>query len=194
LVLRRLDATLYDKGLCFGMVAGALMRFADSPVKPPRSAVSDLQPSPNVIAALQRYHALQYRPRAIVAAVWDWLRSLGGRPDRVIDRLRLAGVGADPHVLCFGPALNRRFLWCLARAHSVAPYRIEAMDGERRVYVYDPNHPKDRRRCVVMRRDATGKFARFSYDEFGTEGGWGMSLVPVSAIGNTTRLGPGAVL
>lgn len=176
------------------MVAAALVNFAGSQAEASRCPVSGLQPTSEVIASLQRYHVRQYRPRAIAAAVWDWLRSWGGRPDRVVGRIRLAGIDADPHILCFGPVPNRHFLRCLARAHSVAPYRTENEDGEQRVYVYDPNYPRDRWKCVVIRPDAAKTFSHFSYDEFGTEGGWGMSLVPLSAIGNTARPGPGAVL
>ena len=52
------------------------------------------------------------------------------------------GESPDPHVLCFGPALNRRFFSCLMRAHAVVPYWIE----EGQVCIYDPNHPRDRSR------------------------------------------------
>ena len=188
-IYRRLDAVVYGKGLCFGMVVAALRDF-DGP--PNRSPLAGLEPSFELLDAVRRYHARQYRPRALFAAVGEWLRSSGGRPDGIVDRLRLPGVGRNPCLICFGPAINRSFLRCLARAHAVAPYRIEAAGDERRVFVYDPNYPKDRTRCVLIRGDATGK-TRFSYDGFGTLGGWGISLFPLSAIGDTAWPSPRAL-
>jgi hypothetical protein len=73
--------------------------------------------------------------------------------------------------LCFGPALNRRFLHCLARAHAVVSYWVE----EERVYVYDPNHPRDR-----------DWFVKFTHGEFeygglrSREGG--ITLVPSNVL------------
>jgi hypothetical protein len=141
-LLRRLGALLYGNGLCFGMVAMALRRFAeqrDATAVP----LAGLPPSPELLDDIRRYQVRQYMPRAVVAAVIEWLRSGGGRPDGALDRLRIVGSGANPHLICFGPAVNRKSLWCLLRAHAVAPYRTEVGDGETRVYVYDPNHPQD---------------------------------------------------
>ena len=182
--LRRLGAVLYGKGLCFGMVAMALRSFAEQPMETPGSPLAELPPSPELLGEIRRYHVRQYRPRAVLAAVGDWLRSRG-RPDGILGRLRLAG--ADPHLICFGPAFNRRFFRCLLRAHAVAPYRIEETDRETRVYVYDPNYPGDRGRYVLFRRDASGQVGSFQYEGFGTRWGWGISLFPLSAIGDTAR-------
>ena len=83
------------------------------------------------------------------------------------------GTSSDPHILCFGPAPNRRFFSCLSRAHAVVPYRVE----EGRVYVYDPNHPRDRGRFVEFRRNGL----EFVYGTFRSRAGWGITLVPASA-------------
>lgn len=80
----------------------------------------------------------------------------------------------DPHILCFGPAMNWRFFSCLSRAHAVVPYRVE----EERIYVYDPNYPRDQGRFVEFREDG----AEFAYGTFRSREGWGIALVPVSAI------------
>lgn len=185
-----LDAFLYGKGLCFGMVAAAMCNFADDSVESGMLPLAKLAPTPDLIAILQRYHARQYRPRTVLAAVLDWLRSWGGGPERVVERIRLVGVNDDPHVLCFGPMPNRRFLRCMARAHAVAPYRAEVAGDQRRVYVYDPNHPKDDERCVVFRRDGAGGAVRVSYDGFDSREGWGVSLVALSVTGGTSRPSP----
>jgi hypothetical protein len=182
-LLRRLGAILYGNGLCFGMVSMALRRFAEGSTAP----LAGLPPSPEVLDEIRRYHARQYMPQAVVAAVIEWLRSEGGRPDGVPDRLRIVGSVANPHLICFGPAVNRKFLWCLRRAHAVAPYRIDATIGETRVYVYDPNFPGDRGRYVVFRRDGSGRVRKFGYGGFETRSGWGISLFPLSAIGDTVR-------
>ncbi|MDQ4064199.1 MAG: hypothetical protein M3122_10065, partial [Actinomycetota bacterium] len=73
----------------------------------------------------------------------------------------------------FGPALNQNFFSCLVRAHAVVPYRVE----EERVYVYDPNYPRNRRRFV----DFVWGGGEFAYDGFRSREGWGITLVPVSA-------------
>lgn len=181
-LLRWLGAILYGNGLCFGMVAMALRRFEAPELQPPLVALS---PTPEVLGEIRRYHIRQYMPRAVLAAVMEWLRSRGGRPGGVLGRVRLAG--AEPHLICFGPAVNRRFLWCLLRAHAVAPYRIEAAGRETRVYVYDPNYPEDGGRYVLFRRDGAGRIREFEYEGFGTPRGWGVSLFPLPAIGDTTR-------
>jgi hypothetical protein len=182
-ILRRLGAILYGNGLYCGMVAMALRRFAERSTVP----LAGLPPSPELLDEIRRYHVRQYAPQAVVVAVIEWLRSEGGRPAGVLNRLRIAGSGANPHVICFGPAVNRRFLWCLLRAHAVAPYRIQAATGGTRVYVYDPNHPGDRGRYVIFRRDGSGRVGGFAYEGFETRSGWGISLFPLSAMGDTAR-------
>jgi len=181
-VLRRLGESLYGKGLCFGMVAMALRRFE---VRAPGPPLAALPPSPEVLGEIRRYHVRQYLPRAVLAAVIEWLRSRGGEPDGIMGRVRLAG--ADPHLICFGPAVNKRFLWCLLRAHAVAPFRMEDAEQGTRVYVYDPNYPRDGGRYVIFRRDGSGRVREFEYEGFGTHRGWGVSLVPLSAIGDPVR-------
>ncbi|MCA1717951.1 MAG: hypothetical protein LC781_14415 [Actinobacteria bacterium] len=52
------------------------------------------------------------------------------------------------------------------------PYRIE----EERVYVYDPNHPRDRERFVKFTH------GEFEYDGFRSWEGWGITLVPGDAL------------
>jgi hypothetical protein len=170
-LLRRFDDFVYGKGLCFGMAAVALLNFAAHRMEP-RPPLADLALTPDLLELLQEHHLRQFYPRTVVATVWDWMSSGGGKPERVLGRLRTAGMSPDPHLLCFGPAYNRRFLSCFARAHAVVPYRVE----EGRVYVYDPNHPRDRGRFVEFWRDGT----EFSYDGFRSREGWGITLVPLS--------------
>ena len=132
--------------------------------------LAELPLTPELLTVLRKHHLRQFRARALLATVWDWVASGGGRPERVLERVRLAGTDPPPHVLCFGPALNRRFLSCFGRAHAVVPYRIE----EGRVYVYDPNYPGDRERFVTFWRD--GMSVEFAYGEFRSRAGWGITL------------------
>jgi hypothetical protein len=184
-LLRRLDVFLYGSGLCFGMAAAALANF-QRPTSPYPLAALPL--TPDLLGILRGYHARQARPGVIVAAVLDWLRARGGRPEGLLDRLRLPGESANPHVLNFGPAANGSFFRCLYRAHAVVPYRIEEGGGERRLYVYDPNRPGDRGRYVSFRGGG------FGYGGFSSGSGWGITLVPLSAIRDTARPSAGAVV
>lgn len=168
---RWFDAFVYGRGLCFGMAAAVLLSFSGE-AKEIRSPLADHSLTPDLLAVLRKYQLRQFSPRMILATVLDWVASRGGRSERVLERLRLVGEGSDPHVLCFGPAPNRRFLQCLARAHAVVPYRIE----EGRVYVYDPNHPRDRERFVKFMH------GEFEYSGFRSREGWGITLVPGKAL------------
>ncbi len=154
------------------MAAASLLYFEGRATHPHRPPLAELPLSPDLLDALRKCHARQYGSRVTFAAVRDWVCSGGGRPERVLERLRLVGESPNPHLLCFGPALNRRLLSCLARAHAVVPYRIE----EGRVYVYDPNHPRDRGRFVEFRQGG----GEFTYEGFRSREGWGVTLVPVS--------------
>jgi hypothetical protein len=165
---------LYGKGLCFGMAVASLLYFADRKKYARRPPLAEFSLTSALLDTLRKYHAQQYGPRTILATVWDWVTSGGGQPQRIIERLRLAETSPDPHILCFGPALNRRFFSCLVRAHAVVPYRVE----KGRVYVYDPNYPGDRERFVEFRR--IGRIVEFAYSGFRSREGWGITLVPVS--------------
>lgn len=171
-LLRRFYAFAYGKGLCFGMAAAALTSFAgyETRLRPP---LAELSLTPGLFAVLREYQLRQFHPRMVYAAVRAWVDSGGGRPGSVLERLRLVGTSPDPHILCFGPALNQNFFACLARAHAVVPYRVE----EGRVYVYDPNYPRDRGRFLHF----VWGGEEFVYDGFRAREGWGVTLVPVSA-------------
>jgi hypothetical protein len=54
------------------------------------------------------------------------------------------------------------------------PYKVE----EGRVFVYDPNYPRDRERFVEFWRD--GRSVEFAYGRFRSWEGWGITLVPAS--------------
>jgi len=151
------------------MAAASLLCFADRMAGTRRSPLADLSLTPALLDTLRKYHSQQYGPRVVSATVWDWATSGGGRAEHILGRMRLPGVDSDPHILCFGPALNRRFFYCFARAHAVVPYRVE----EERVYVYDPNYPRDRGRFVEFRRDSGS--VGFAYGGF--REGWGITLV-----------------
>jgi hypothetical protein len=148
------------------MAVAVLLSFSDE-AKGLRPPLADLSLTPDLLAMLRRYQRRQFRPRVVLATVRDWVASGGGRSKRILGRLRVVGTSTGAHVLCFGPAPNRRFLYCLARAHAVAPYRIE----EGRVYVYDPNYPRDRKRVVKF---SSGDF---EYGGFRSWEGWGITLV-----------------
>ncbi len=178
--IRRSDAFVYGKDLSFGMAAAVLLSFSgeEKGMRPP---LADLSPTPDLLAVLREYQLLQFHPRVVLATVREWVDSGGGSPERVLGWLRAVGAGSDPHVLCFGPASNRRFLHCLVRAHAVVPYRVE----EERVYVYDPNHPRDRDRFVKFTH------GEFEYGGFRSREGWGITLVPCKALSGK-RATPGA--
>ncbi|CAA9419435.1 MAG: hypothetical protein AVDCRST_MAG78-924 [uncultured Rubrobacteraceae bacterium] len=178
-LLRRSDAFVYGKGLCFVMAAAVLLNFSGrtTGLRPP---LAGLPLTPDLLTVLREYQLRQFRPRVVLAAVRDWVASVGGKPECVLGRLRTVGTSPDPHVLCFGPAPNRRFLYCFARAHAVAPYRVEG----RRVYVYDPNHPRDRERFVEFTH------GEFEYGGFRSREGWGITLVPIRAL-PVKRAAPG---
>ena len=166
-LLGPLDALVYEKGLCFGMVVASLATFyAAGPRRPP---LAELPLTATLLETLRECQLRQFQPRVVLTTVLDWLASGGGRPERVFGRIRAVGESPDPHVLCFGPALNRRFFSCFARAHAVVPYRVEGA----RVYVYDPNYPRDRGRFVEFWRGG----AQFAYEGFRSREGWGIALV-----------------
>jgi hypothetical protein len=171
-LLGPLDSFLYGNGLCFGMAVAALAWYEAGSGETP---VSGLRPTPEVLEFLRRYHARQLRPRVVLSAARDWMVSGGGKPGGLPGRLRLPGSG-DPCVLNFGPAANRRFFRCLYHAHAVVPYRADRAGGETRLYVYDPNYPKDRGRFVTF---CDGEF---SYAGFRSREGWGITPVPLSAV------------
>ena len=150
------------------MAAAALLNFAAAGAKDP--PLAELPLTPRLLAVLRGYQLRQFHPGTVLAIVRDWVASGGGRPERVLGRVRMAGTSPDPHILCFGPTPNRRFFSCLSRAHAVVPYRIE----EGRVYVYDPNYPRDRERYVEFRRDGL----EFAYGGFRSWEGWGITLTP----------------
>ena len=170
-VLRPLDSFLYGNGLCFGMVVAAL---AWHEAGHGEGRVPRLRPTPELLESLRGYHARQFRPRVVLAAVLDWVAH-GGKPQGILRRLRLPGSG-DPCVLNFGPSVNRHFFRCLYRAHAVAPYRVDRTARETRLYVYDPNHPGDRTRFVTFRDGG------FSYAGFRSREGWGITPLALSAI------------
>lgn len=168
LLLRRLDGFMYGGGLCFGMAAAALANYvrSDSPY-----SLAARSLTPEVLTIVRSYHARQLAPGVVLAFVRDWVGARGGSPGGLFGRLRLPG-DRDPHVLTFGPAFNKSFFRCFYYAHAVVPYRVE----EERLYVYDPNHPKDRERFVAFRDGG------FEYGPFASAAGWGITLVPLSAV------------
>lgn len=169
------------------MAVASLLRHAEGVAGTRRPPLVSLSPTVELLEALRGHHLRQFRPRAVLAAVGNWLISGGGgSPGGVSGGLRLAGESPDPHVLCFGPSLGypRRFFHCLERAHAVVPYRV----GEGRVYVYDPNHPGDRERFVEF-RDGGG----FAYGGFRSEEGWGITRVPLSTCHGRSAYAPDGV-
>jgi len=173
-LLRRFDRFIYGDGLCFGMAAYALERYAAG-----GAPLAGLPRTGEMLEVVRERHGRQVWPRAVLAVVGGWLRDRGGRPDLALRRLRLPGRSGDPHVLCFGPwGLGRGLLRCLREAHAVVPYRTE---GDR-LYVYDPNHPGDRGRYLTLRRDGSGWVVGYEYGLFGSERGWGLALLPLSAV------------
>ncbi len=165
---------MYGKGLCFGMSAAALLYFSDRAANTDRPPLAELAPTPDLLDTVREQHLRQFWPQTAFVTVWNWSTSMGGRPEYVLERVRVAGVNPDPHILCFGPALDRRFLSCFARAHAVVPYRAE----KGRLYVYDPDHPGDRERYVEFW--SNGRRTQFAYGRFRSQDGWGLTLVPIA--------------
>lgn len=154
------------------MAVAVLLNFCAAMTR--RPSLVELPLTPELLGALREHQLRQFRPWTILATVLDWLASGGGRPGRVLGRVRAVGGSPDPHILCFGPALNRRIFSCFTGAHAVVPYWVEGS----RVYVYDPNCPRDRGRFVEFWRGG----AEFAYDGFRSREGWGITLVPFSAL------------
>lgn len=173
------------------MAAAALANFAGAGELWP-SPLAGLPPAPEVLAEIRAYHALQFRTRVALRVAWDWACSSGGKPDRVLQRMRVASENADPHVICFGTGANPMFFRRLGRAHAVAPYRVEDAGRRVYVYVYDPEYPKDRERRVVFWRGYGGRYDRFRYGVFDSREGWGIVLVPLSTILSPPRALNGA--
>ncbi|AHY45679.1 Hypothetical Protein RradSPS_0396 [Rubrobacter radiotolerans] len=174
----RVRRAVYGRGLCFGMALGALLGHARD------LDAAGLAPSPPLLADLRRLHLLQFRPCVVARVVFLWLSSRGGRPKVALRSLAPPGrTDLPPAVLCFGPdRLRRGFLGALAGAHAVVPYRLETRPESVRVYVYDPNHPKDRGRYLTVHRSGG-----FEYGGFSTGDGWGITLVPLSALPDLRR-------
>ena len=149
------------------MVSVALLNFYA--VGKDRLPLAELPLTQALLDALRRYQCWQFRPRTVLATVRDWALSGGGRPERVLEKIRAVVESPNPYVLCFGPALNRRFISCFARAHALVAYRVEGA----RVYVYDPNNPGDRERFVEYWRGG----AEFAYDDFRSWEGWGITVI-----------------
>lgn len=169
------DRFVYGDGLCFGMAAYALRRFAAGD----NARLAELPLTQDLLDAVRDLHGQQMRPGAVLAVVLGWLRDRGGRPDLVLRRLRLPGESLDPHVLCFGPlGLRPGFLRAMQGAHAVVP----CLSVRDRLYVYDPNHPEDRGRYLALRRDGAGRVSGYAYGPFDSGRGWGLALVPISAV------------
>jgi hypothetical protein len=148
----------------------------------PGAPLAERPPDPELLALIREWQARQYRPRCVRATVRYWLSSLGGKPEYAPARLRLPD-SEDPHLLCFGPRPNTRFPLYFRRAHAAVPYRLERGEGVCRIYVYDPDYPRDSGRRVTFRRGGT----EFEYGRISSREGWGIVLVPPSAIQVTKR-------
>ncbi len=173
-IFLRLDPFLYGNGLCLGMAAAALHEFSKGS---DGRLLSELPLSSGLLDELLALHARQYRPSTIATVILDWLKNGGGKPDGILFRIRLPESGG-PRILCFGPRLNRSFLRCMRQAHAVVPYRMESSPDGIRVHVYDPNYPKSRSRYVSF-----GEDGGFRYGGVSAENGWGITLLPLSALG-----------
>ena len=174
----RADDLLYGNGLCFGMAVLSLVRYeARRAGDTPDGPLSGRSWDDALGGELKLWHRRQFHPLPVAATVRYWVGSLGGRPEYAPARLRPAGMD-DPHILCFGPRPNLRALRCLGSAHAVVPYRVEREPRLRRVYVYDPNYPGDRSRSIAFYRNGE----HFEYGGFNSWEGWGVTLVPLSAV------------
>lgn len=170
----RLVSPFLGRGLCFGMVLAAMHGLAGG---------DSVKLDSRLTGYLSRLHLRQFYPPAVVFVVKYWLTSRGGRPDYALRRLRVIGE-ENPHILCFGPGMNRNFVRALGNSHAVAPYRVERENGETRVFVYDPNHPKKRDRFVRFDLER----GTFEYEGFTSESGFGVTLLPLSVLGAVSPL------
>ncbi len=75
-ILRWFDTFVYGKDLCFGMAATLLLSFTRE-AKGIRPPLADLSPTPDLLAMLREYQLQQFRPRVVLATVWDWIISGG---------------------------------------------------------------------------------------------------------------------
>lgn len=80
------------------MAAAVLLSFSGE-AKGLRPPLADLSLTPDLLAVLRKYQLRQFHPRVVLATVWDWVTSGGGRSERVLGRIRMVGTGSDPHVL-----------------------------------------------------------------------------------------------
>ena len=72
-------------------------------------------------------------------------------------------TGTNPVVVCIYPPVSY--------GHAVVGYRMDDTNG--RLYVYDPNHPRDANRYITLTKNTNGSYSGWSYDMEGDYGLWG---------------------
>lgn len=181
----RISSLVYGRGLCFGMVVGALEGYFHD-----EESVG-LPPSPDLLERLKRLHISQFRPSVVTEMARLWVRSRGGKGLASPEEIRFPDRSeptCDPHILCFGPALSGldRLFENFRGSHAVVPYRAERRADGTRFYVYDPNYPGHRGRYVTF-----GPGGDFTYGGFSAKGGWGVFPLPFCAVSRLGRCGRG---
>ena len=119
-ILRRFDAFVYWKGLCFGMSFAAPFYFMNGAAGTHHRPLSEVPLTPGLIALLRRHQLRQCYPRTMLYVVWFWLASGGGKPGRASDRLRL--VGGEPRPV-------RTVLWAVFQSEVLLLSRAGAFGG-----------------------------------------------------------------
>ena len=71
---------------------------------------------------------------------------------RAVETFQKTGKGA--------PAIC---IWSDGWCHALLGYRVEETDTESRIYVYDPDLPKDGERYLVLKKDTSGSYNAWSY-------------------------------
>ena len=56
------------------------------------------------------------------------------------------------------------------------------------MFIYNPDRPRDRERYVEFRRGGADRGLEFTYGRFRSQEGWGLTLVPASALRRGSRL------
>ena|SRR5215207_5328506 len=91
-LLGQLDALVYEKGLCFGMVVASLATFYAAGLR--RPPLAELPLTANLLEALRECQLRQFQPRVVLTTVLDWLTSGAGARTRtccVSDRRSTGG-------------------------------------------------------------------------------------------------------
>jgi hypothetical protein len=122
-LLGRLDALVYEKGLCFGMVVASLATFyAAGPRRPP---LAELPLTANLLETLRECQLRQFQPRVVLTTVLDWLTSGGREAGAGFWEDSCCGREPGPACVVFrtGAQPEVRFVLCTGTRRCAVPGR-----------------------------------------------------------------------